>query len=279
MNARAIRRLAACVVLGFGGACAAQDESDVLRGPKVPGEVARTLVHQGMAGGFERVEGRPEAAAVLLLKLDSDRQRAVESIVHQHAMSVAMLLVDEIDTVKEMSDAVIAQDRDKSQELLRRLWTSVDPEHQRDLLLPALSKVLTLDEQAAARRMLDEYWTAWISWELRNSRELEGDALEAARRKTQDRLVLQLFQEEVRAGYDVTLQRYRQALDAMYEAVSPTPDQREAMRGVVIDHVRATRLEATPEQRRESMHRIYQLLDEERREKLFDYLLRQVVKD
>lgn len=279
MNANNLGRLAMCVVLALGGVCAGQDDSGVLRGPKVPDGVSRTLVHQGMTGGFQRVEGRPEAAAVLLLGLDADRQRVVESIVQQHAFNVAMLLVDEIDTVKEMSDAVIAEDRERSQELLAGLWSKADPEHRRDLLMPALSKVLTADESAQATRLLDEYWDAWISWELRGARQFEGDALAEARKKTQERLAFSLFQQEVREGYEVTLQRYRQAMDAMYEAVQPTDEQRGAMRNVVIEHIRATRLEATPDQRRAAMHEIYQLLDDERKELLFDYLLRQVVRD
>ena len=61
--------------------------------------------------------------------------------------------------------------------------------------------------------------------------------------------------------------------------VEPTEEQREAIRSVVIEHIKATRLEASPQQRRDAMHEIYRLLDDDRKQKLYDYLLRIVVPD
>jgi hypothetical protein len=56
----------------------------------------------------------------------------------------------------------------------------------------------------------------------------------------------------------------------MYEIVEPTKEQREAIRAIVIEYIRETRLNPTPEQRREAARRIYQILDEEDRVKLFE---------
>jgi hypothetical protein len=91
------------------------------------------------------------------------------------------------------------------------------------------------------------------------------------------RLVTQVFQEEVRDAYEISLRRYRDALEAIYAAVDPTPEQREAIRSIVIEHVKHTRLEATPTRRRAAMREVYDMLDDERKARLLDYLLERVV--
>jgi len=234
-----------------------------------------------MTGQFERVEGRPEAAAVQLLDLDETARRAAARIIDERNQAVGMLLVDRIDAVREITDATLGGERARAQELLQRLWAEFEPGAPRSPLREDLVELLGEAQRAELDRLLDEYWTAWASWASRGeAREGETNA-ERARRleRTMERLAFQLFQEEARAGYELTLRRYRDVLDALYEAVEPTEAQREAIRGVVIDHVRATRLKATPAERRAAMHEVYRLLDDDRRIKLFDYILRVAVPD
>ncbi|RMH12893.1 MAG: hypothetical protein D6695_05565 [Planctomycetota bacterium] len=278
MNTGTLHRAVALLILTLVSAPSiAQDAADVLRGPDVRDETAHSLVQQSMTGGFQRIDGRPEAAALRLMALDPERMRLVDEAIADHALAVAMLLVDQIDLVRQMSDAIRADDPQSAQQAMRTLWTTFDPEHRRDPLMHRLASFLTPEEQAEAQRLLDEYWDAWISWELRNTHDMQPEALADARAKTQQRLALELFQQEVREGYELTLRRYQQALEGIYAAVEPTDEQRAQIRSLVIEHIRTTRLEATPEQRRAAMHRIYELLDTQRRQKLFDYLLRQVV--
>lgn len=278
MNGNMHRRLpvllAAASILT--GAVRAQD-ADPLRGPTVSERSTKTLAHRSMTGDFQRLEGRPEAAAVRLLDLDDATRSRAEAIFEARDMAVAMLLVEEIDAVKEISDAVMAGEGEQARTLLEALWAKFEPDRPRSPLLAPLAEVLDAPQQAELARLVDEYWAAWIDWELRSA----GDeaARKAARATTERRLAFQLFQEEVRAGYEATLRRYRDAMEAIYAAVEPTEEQRQQMRAVLIDHIRETRLKATPAQRRAATRRIYDLLDEERRGKLFDYLLRQVVPD
>jgi hypothetical protein len=130
-------------------------------------------------------------------------------------------------------------------------------------------------------RLLDEYWSAWIDWESRGEMDEAETPRERPlrRERTSRRLAFQLFQEEVRAAYELTLRRYRDVLEGIYQAVEPTGEQRRAIRDVVIEHIKATRLKATPHDRRAAMHEVYDLLDDERRAKLFDYILRVAVPD
>jgi hypothetical protein len=146
----------------------------------------------------------------------------------------------------------------------------MDPTGARDPLIESLVAVLTDDQRAELRRLVDEYWEAWIA-----AAGAEGEA----REDTVRRLTSQLFREEAREAYEVSLRRYHDAMRAIYDAVEPTPEQRAAIRATVIEHIKATRLDATPAQRREAMLRIYRLLDDERQERLFAYMARIVIAD
>lgn len=277
------RLLCVCLALLAAAPAAAEaqesDPEQPLQGPAVPDDVARTLVGRGMTGEFQRVEGRPEAAAVALLNLDAAARQRVEDVLDDRAMSVALLLVDHIDDVREITEALAAGEGERARELLRAMWDHLDPGRPRDPLLTPLAEALTPEQLAEVARLTDEYWQALLRWELRSRDDLGGDARLAAEREVLERLAFQLFQEEVRQAYDATLRRYRDVLQGIEDAVEPTDEQRAAMRDIVIDHIRETGIAATPAQRRAATLEIYRLLDDERRERLFDYLLRQIVPD
>ncbi|MFG0259388.1 MAG: hypothetical protein ACF8LK_03465, partial [Phycisphaerales bacterium JB041] len=118
-----------------------------------------------------------------------------------------------------------------------------------------------------------------VAWQSRGRNVADPERAAAARAQTERQLAYEMFAAEVRAGYNATLLRYRQAMDALYEAVQPTDEQRERMRAILIEHIRETQLQPTPAQRRATNRRIYDLLDEERRGLMFDYLLLRVVPD
>lgn len=281
--ARGLAALAAAAALVLGPPALAQDDTvpsepdpanNVLRGPSVPDDATRTLLRQGMTRGFVPVEGRPEIAALQLLELDPETSERLADAISQRTIDVSILLVDRIDTVREITDEITAGgDAERIRQLQISMWDEFEPDRPRDPLLDQLADTLTPEQRAEATRLLDEYWSAWIDSELNDGPDLEGERLAAARERTEQRLKFGLFQQELREAYDVSLSRYRQAMEAIYNAVDPTPEQREAIRSLVIQHIKDTRLEATPEQRRAATRRIYDLLDEDRRALLFDYIL------
>lgn len=269
----------ACLTLSMGVFAQEQEPGDALRGPEVPDRTKRTIVHHTMTGTFQQVEGRPEAAAVEALELDETTRAAAAAIVEQRSVDVALLLVREIDRVKLISDAVVAQEGERSRALLVELWEHFEPGRPHAPLATSFAELLDETQTAELHRLIEEYWDAWIDWELRDAGEIQPDALAGVVEETRARLAFQLFQQEVGEGYEATLRRYRDAMEGIYNAVEPTEEQREAMREILIDHIRATQLTPTPEERRASMIRMYRVLDEERRERLYEYLLRQVVPD
>lgn len=247
----------------------AKNQEPALSGPIVADSLERTLVQHDFQSGFVRLEERPEEAAMNLLELEPSRREAVREKLSARRAAIDMLLIDNIDLVKETTDAIQAGDQARVQELSREMFDRFDPAHERDPLMPVLMEVLNADEQAELRRLVDEYWSAWIDWELRNAR----DRSDPARQRVQERLAFALFQQEVRQAYERTLRPYREKLEAIYAALEPTDEQRAAIRAVVIDFIRETRLQPTAEQRSRAARQIYDLLDEQDRIKLFELIL------
>ena len=248
-------------------------DAPLLRGPAVPEDATDTLVEQTMSGEFVRVEGRPEIAAIQLLHLDDDTLERALEIADQRVVDLAGLLVDEIDTVREITDHTAVGDDEQARHLLRGLWSAFDEDQERDPLSDPLVELLSPEQAEQYRSVLDEYWNAWITWETRRAEHPTAKMRERA----EQRLAFRLFQTETREAYDLSLRRYKEVLDAIYDAVDPTDEERETIRTIVIDHVKETRLRATPEQRRAAMVEIYRELDAEKQERLFGYLLRQII--
>lgn len=251
-------------------------QDDLLKGPDLDSMMQTTIVQRTMMGEFTRVEGRPEMAAFRAVINDPSLNDQAITIELERTIAFSMLLVDEIELMKESTDAMLAGDQKKAREIQGQMHTIFDPTRRHDPLSPELIDLLNEEQAAEYGRVLEEYWEAWIDWVLRKQMNFEKKAV---RDRARDRLTVQLFQRELTEAYEISLRQYRDAMDAIYNSVHPTEEQRSAIRDLVIEHIKATRLDATPEQRREVMHSIYQMLDEERRVKLFDYLLRFVVPD
>jgi tRNA-dihydrouridine synthase len=256
-------------ILIIAAALAGQPEdTPLLSGPEVSETKMQSLVHRGMTGGFVRIEGRPEFAAARVLDLDADALERVRDIEADRGVSLVVMLIDRIDDLRDMTDATTAGDAQAARAIMRSMWEDHDTKEPVLPSLKALGDALLPEQLAETQRLADEYMHAWAE-----EQRTEGETVEQAKQ----RLAFQLFQEEVRYAYDASLTTTRQALEGIYNAVNPTPEQREEIRTIVIDHIKHTRLKATPEQRREAMRRIYDMLDEDRKGKLFDYTMQIVV--
>jgi hypothetical protein len=62
----------------------------------------------------------------------------------------------------------------------------------------------------------------------------------------------------------------------IYESANLNPEQRTAVRTIILDYVRETKFEPTPEQRRAAARQIFDALDEEGRISMFEMLLGQM---
>ena len=266
----------AAVSLILLGSVARGQPAETLRGPDVPDARTTTLVQRSMTGRLERLRVRPEIAAIQALRLDPATADRAREIIDERTRNITMMLVDDIEIVGEITAKTGSGDEDGARALFNELWEQFDRGTPRAPLLDPLSEVLDADQQAVLRGLVDEYWDAWIDWELRNNKNREKAA---TKKRAEQRLAMRLFEREVREAYDASLKRYQQSLDGIYAAIDPTDEQRTQIREIIIDHIKATRLRATPAERRDVNMTIYRLLDDDRKERLFGYLSAIVFRD
>ncbi len=241
-------------------------QSDLLKGPAIPTQTQNTIGSTDMNGYFTPVEGRPELAAFALVTNDPEKLASARDLDHKRIFDLAAYLVDEIDTVREITDALDTGNETQAQLLLAQLRLRYDPSLSRDPLLPELEKMLDADQRAELTRILDDYWLRWAQSQT-NTMRMEPDS--SAYKKTEHQLNNQLFQEDIRQAYDASLKRYRDTIDAIVTAIQPTEDQQAQIRELIINHIKETKLKATNAQRQALMLDIYHLLDEDRQEQLF----------
>jgi hypothetical protein len=240
------------------GARDAAPPADLLRGPAVTEDLRPSLVGSDMEGRFRRIEGRPEEAALAMLVLDPAVREAAKRVLDARLEAIREHVLDQIDLLRESSDATRAGDRKRAEELQGEMMRRFDGWRERAPLLAPLGDVLPPEAQAELVRMVDDYWTAWIASETRGDRRRDPADIEA-------RLSRQLFQGELTAVYNATLRPLQQKLDRIYELAAVTDEQRAAIREAVIAHVKTTRLRPTEAQRLEFARAVIAPLDEEQR--------------
>jgi len=250
--------------------------ADTLRGPRVERDQLDTIVITDMSGNFTPVEGRPELIAFARVCDDPDDLARAREMGTARVFDLAELLVDEIDTVRTITDAIAEGNTTYAQTLLAQLRLRHDPDMLRDPLRAELEPMLEAHQRDRFDRILDEYWDAWIA---ANTPESEQDMqgrprTQVVHQRIENRLNNQLFQQDIARAYEYSLRRYQGAMTAIYDAIEPTPEQRAWIRNRVIQHIKDTRLNPTLEQREALMLEIYDMLDEDRQTKLFLYMTR-----
>ncbi len=270
-----LRPTAIALLLAFSPLAHAQP-ADTLRGPQVERDQLDTIVITDMSGNFIPVEERPELVAFARVCDDPEDLARAREMGTSRVFDLAELLVDEIDTVRTITDAIAEGNTTYAQTLLAQLRLRHDPDMLRDPLRAELEPMLEATQRERFDRILDEYWDAWIA---ANTPESEQDMqgrprTQAVHQRIENRLNNELFQRDIANAYEYSLRRYRDAMQAMYDAIQPTPEQRAWIRNRVIQHIKDTRLNPTLEQREALMLEIYDMLDEDRQTKLFLYMTR-----
>lgn len=266
----------------------AQDKqaTPLLGGPSIPHTTTATIVHHDAMGRFVQIEGRPEEAALLQLDLDPEVRDAARAILVDRATRIGLLLIEQVEMLRESTDAQRAGDNDRARAIMQELHRMTDPELPRSPLLEPLAGALPEQAHADLTRMVDEYWDAWIAasggtpsgdmaegmegamGKDRDDAEMREPANTSANARIESRLGFTLFQYELSQAYERTLRPVNDRMQRIYTATEPTPEQRAAIRSAVIDFVKETGLRPDPESRNALARRIYDILDEERRVKL-----------
>lgn len=240
---------------------AADAERDPLAGPKVDDPAARTLVRYDMQNRLQRVDVRPEEAALRLLELDENTRERARGVVLDRADALRVHLAANIELVKEFAEPAIAKDNAKTAEMAKQLFERFDPQRQLEPMAGPLASVLSAEEHARLMTLVREYWEAWIASEQKSQPKL-------TREQIVDRLAARAFASEVQRLYDSALRPAKQKMDAIANAVEASDEQRGALRLAFIAYIREGKLRPTEEHRAALARAIYGALTEEQRVKL-----------
>lgn len=268
------------VVSSIAVAVSAPPAPDFLRGPRVLEGDKPSLVARTMTGKMEILRGRPEIAAVDLLPVPAEIKQRAQALETERLDTLAEALIEHIDLVAEITDLNAASDRDAARERLETLRDRIEPDRTRDLLFDNVVELVGDEHEPELRRIVDEYWSSLVDRRLINAGADPATVPQRRRERVSANLERGLFEREIRRAYEQSLRTTRDALEGIYTAVEPTEAQRTAIRAIVLEDFQRTGLKnRTSSDRRATMRRIYDLLDEERRGKLFDYAMRVIVPD
>lgn len=202
---------------------------DFLRGPSVRAETALTLVRRAADGSFQRVQGRPEIAAALLLSADEPTRERIRALEHDRAERLRRALLANFDTLLATIDARTARRGEDAQTLLTSLQRTFGVREgvagARDPLTPAIRQLLPNHLHDDHQRLVDDYWRAWVDETITPAPAPNPAPTRAERSRVEQRLAHTLFREEALRLYRRTMRHHdawtRQQAEAQRLA---TPD-------------------------------------------------------
>ncbi|MEX2219188.1 MAG: hypothetical protein WD749_10575 [Phycisphaerales bacterium] len=234
------RALCVCVVGLAGAGAAAQEPTvherpapDVLRGPKVvEAPRAPTLVKRDMSGRLERLDTRPEEAAIAMLELTAEQRAAIEEVLVARRAQVSALLEREWDLFIRVQ---AARQGGAAPSELGGLIRGFRPAAA-GLLTPPLgdrvAAALPEAERGEFRRLVAEYnAAATAEGEGDRSRD-RGPRAVGNPARAAERVELNLLLREMARALRAVVEERREHMEAFLRAVEATPEQEKTIRDI-----------------------------------------------
>ncbi|MBL8990814.1 MAG: hypothetical protein JNJ48_04450 [Phycisphaerae bacterium] len=284
-----VRVLAAAGLVWAAGAAAwAEPEPkpaakpDPMSGPKVEpgaGDAAKaptTLVKRDFDGKLERLDRRPEAAALDLLGLTAEERSGADKLLAERAAKVSVLLADHYALFLSLQGArqggAGAEElRPKMREFREAAGGLIDPP-----LAQQVAATLPEGKRAEFSRLVGEYIRAMSEEEAASRRggepAMEGDR-PAGRRPERAgaapmRMELNLLLRETARTLNAMVTERRERMDEVLKAVEATDEQAEKIRRLARENAaEGGGMKQTEAQRAELARKILEVLTPEQRRK------------
>lgn len=271
----------------------AVDDPPLLSGPKVAPEHAQaSLVKRNLNGKLERIETRPEFAAVSLLTLTPEQRAKVDELLARRAADVSAALHDNMDLFLQIQAARQGGDMPGARPLMRQLREKV-PTLINPPLAEQLADVLPEASRQEFTRLVTEYAQALSAEESAARSPAAGnpDSDRPERRRNSSRAAAasspaaaaryelsQLVREMARTLSSIVSER-RERTDALITAVEATPEQQAQIEAILRQMAEQSRSSdksgattPSPERRAQSIGQIMALLTPEQQKKLREFL-------
>lgn len=302
MMLRVVTVVGAMAVLA--GGARADDDADSLAGPKIAAKDAekRTIVRRDFQGKLERLDERPEIAAVRLLPLDEATRAAVDKIIAERAVTVSQITLENYEAFVRMQAAfqggapATAEARQERLAIVRELREIAKPLFEPPLV-ETLGKVMPSEHAEELRAMVAEYREAITASEaaerarqsgdeaMTGEKTMEADEREAttqragrraARGERMRRLIDEQIYEVRQVGREMarSFQNFvadkQQQGEELYALVEATPEQRAKIDAILRADGEGAAIMPTEAQRRERFQKILAVLTPEQRRKFMD---------
>lgn len=248
---------------------------DLLRGPTVEeGDSSSTLVKKDFAGKLERLDVRPEVAAIDVLGLSKEERAAADKVVTDRGSRISQFTLDHYDLFEKIRAARQGGgSRDELMPLLREARDAAseffDP--------PFVDQVAAALPEAAR----DKYKATVADY--RKALAAEPPPMDRAAAPASDdrparraargaafadrRVEMELFLREMGESFRAFVTDRREHADALLKAADATPEQENRIRGMLREFGAEKGFKPTPEQRGELMRKILAELTPDQRAK------------
>ena len=243
----------------------APPDDNILRGPDVED---RGLVRIDFRGRFEPVQGRPILAAIALLD-DPQLSEAARKAADNRLVELSDFLLDEIELIRDATDAQRERDRKRARKLYHQLWDRFDPDHTRDPLLHTLESKMSDEQLTTVSNLLDDYWNTFYEWELQDAKKQDDTAWAEIR----NALSFDQFQRELQQAYRISLQPIAATLERVYAAADVDEEQKHIIRDIVIDYVKEFGNQPSADARVDVSMKIFDSLTPDQRRRFLDALI------
>ncbi len=297
---------AVSVLSMLAGGAWADDDADSLAGPKIAAKDAekRTIVRRDFQGKLERLEERPEIAAVRMLPLDEATRAKVDAIIAERAVVVSQITLEHYELFAKFQGAfapgpVSAESRRERVALVRELREVAKPLFE-PAFVETLAKAMPEEHGNELREMVGAYREAVMAsdaaerggqTETRDETMMSGEAegakaadeekspTEGRRGGRGDRMrraidaqvyEVRLVGREMGKSFQTFIADKQQRAEDLYALVDVTPEQRAKIDAIVRKDGEAAALMPTDAQRRERFQKILAVLTPEQRKKFMD---------
>ena len=241
--------------------------SATLRGPTVHARTdAPSLLDRSFDGALVQLQVDPAEAALDLLDLDDDARQRALAVLDKRSGILDRIVGRNLGTLTEINTAVSTGRMFRVLQLASDLHRQFTLEAGDTALVDQLAAVLPSHDAHELRRVVDEYWTAFVH-EEGGARVGRIESFVIRRRAA-----LEVFGKEIERATDRVTADATSASDhwdRMLSALGLSPEQELEIRSMGRDFYINTNLNPTKEDTADFLIRVYHKLDGAQREKFF----------
>lgn len=282
-------------------------QENPLAGPAVGAGETPSLVKRDFEGKLERIETRPETAAIELITLTPEQRELVNDVLRRRSADVQRVLDDNLEMFLQLQAARQGGDRQEMMTLMRDFRVVAEP-----LLKPSLFNqirdVLPQDQRAEFARLVDEYIEALaaepdpmggMGMQRGQRRGIGGDAARDAKGEpvpdpdtdtrlgdgpkegkrngpptgapARRRVEMNLLIREMARDFGDMVEERREHTDELLKVIGATEEQEAKIRAIIRENGDTASLKPTAEQRSERFQKILKELTPEQRRALMDW--------